>query len=532
MHRSCASCVKKLTVATALFLIPIAVAHAQDTRPLPAVGRPWRIAQVDSAVEASRQAWGIPGIAIAIVHRDSVLLAKGYGVREAGRPERVDAHTLFDAASLTKAFTAAAIGSLVDEGRMRWDDPVRRHLPTLEFSTPTLTAEVTLRDLLSHRAALQSATASWYFTHVDRAEVLRRARFLQPAMPFRTGMLYSNIGYTIAGEAAAAAARSTWETLVRTRLLEPLGMTRTLVSYGAAAPDANVASPHVAMDGAQRAVAREGPARDVIAAAGGIQSSATDLARWMRFQLGDGTFEGRRILSAAALAETHAPQVIVPTTPAFRRARHLRYGAAYGLGWQVWDYRGRPLLWHSGSGDGQFAYMALYPDDSLGIVVLLNSWVLTNTPPVHGMIAGCIADALLALAPPNCVGDAVTLRAGDPARWQETMRTFDAARIPNTSPSRPLSAYAGQYADSLYGPLEVRADGGGLVLRAGPSGETADLEHWHLDTFRVQWRRPLQRMYFMALATFRMDAQGRVVGIQLRMRNDEVTAARVAPAQR
>lgn len=515
--------VKKLTLGASLLVASFVptVAFAQGSTPLR-----WSIVALDSALERARDAWEIPGMAVAIVRGDSVLLAKGYGMRELGKADRVDANTLFDAASLTKSFTSAVAAMLVDEGRMRWDDPVRRHLPRLEFSTPYLTSEVTMRDLLSHRAGLEPANAYWYFTNEPREEVIRRVRFLQPRAAFRTALVYSNVGYTVAGEAVAAAAGVPWATLIRTRLLEPLGMTHTTSSFASAAELPNVASPHAVIDGAQRPIEREGRAREVIGPAGAIQSSAADLARWLRFELSGGVVDGRRIVSEAALRETQSPQVIVPTTPAFRRARNLRFGAAYGMGWQVWDYRGHPMLWHTGSGDGQLAWMSIFPEDSLGIVVLVNSWVMTSVPPAHGIIAGCIADALLALAAPDCVGNARTLRAADVPRWNDELRALEATRLPNTTMSRSIAAYAGTYTDSLYGAFHVRVEDGRLVLQLGDHGETADLTHWQLDTFLMRWRRPFQRMYFTSRLTFVVDADGTVGSLRTRLRNDEVSAGR------
>jgi len=309
-------------------------------------------------------------------------------------------------------------------------------------------------------------------------------------------------------------------------------MTRTVTGYTAAGRMANVASPHAFIDGAQRAIAREGAGRDVTAPAGAVQSSASDMARWLRFQLNGGTFDGKRIISQAALDETHAPQVIVPTTTAFRRARTLKYGAAYGMGWQVWDYRGRPLLWHTGSGDGQLAYMAIYPEDSLGVAVMINSWLTTSAPPVHGLIAGCIADALLASAPPDCIGGARTQRAADSTRSAEAERALVARRIRDTRPSRPLAAYAGSYVDSLYGRIDVRLEKGALVMQVGERGEIADLSHWHLDSYLAEWRRPFQRAYFSTTVTFAFDADGNVSALRVRLRSDDVTAVRAAESPR
>jgi CubicO group peptidase (beta-lactamase class C family) len=524
MTHNMLGCVRRCLVPMLALLAGAALPASAQQR----TAQAWTVARLDSTLEQARVAWDIPGMAVAIVRRDSVLLAKGYGVREMGKPERVDENTLFDAASLTKSFTSAAIAALVDEGRLRWDDPVRRHLPSIEFWSPSMTSEVTLRDLLSHRTGLEPANASWYFTNDPRSDVIRRMRHFRQRAPFRTTLVYSNIGYTVAGEASAAAAGVPWAELIRTRLLVPLGMTRSTASFSEAGRLANVASPHAAIDGVQRAIAREGGGRDVTAPAGAVQSSAADLARWLRFQLGGGTLGGKRIVSDTALAETHAAQVIVPTTPAFRKARALKFGATYGMGWQVWDNRGRPTLWHSGTGDGQMAFMALYPEDSLGVVVLINSWVSTSVPPVHGIIAGCITDALLGLSEPNCIANARTLRATDSARTADAERAFAARRIVSARPSRPLAAYAGVYADSVFGRFTVRLENGSLVMQVAERGEVADLTHWHLDTWLAEWRRPFQRAYFTARVTFAIDGDGAVSGLRARLRNDEVSAARVS----
>ncbi len=328
--------------------------------------------QLASYVESGFREWEVPGAAIAVVKDGQVILAKGYGVRELGKPAPVDADTIFDIASITKSFTAAMIAALVDEHRLSWDEPVHTYLPTLRFRDPYMTANVTLRDLLCHRAAIRNNSA-WYFGRLSSRQLIELFAKLEPQAPFRTQWMYSNIGYQAAAEVAAAAAGSTWEKLVAERVLQPLGMTRSIANFDTAPTLGNYALPHAEIDGTQQPVPRE-VSRMSTAAAGGVQSSARDLATWMLFQLGDGTFQGRRILSPAAMEEMHAPQIFVPTTHEFRTKRQLRFAIGYGFGWQVWDYRGTPLLWHSGSGDGESAYLALLPEHRLGVVVLVNSW--------------------------------------------------------------------------------------------------------------------------------------------------------------
>jgi CubicO group peptidase (beta-lactamase class C family) len=242
--------------------------------------------------------WDLPGAAIAVVKDGRVIVARGYGVLELGKPDRVDADTMFGAASLTKSFTAAAIASLVDDKVLAWDDPVRRHLPALELPDPYLTANVTIRDLLCHRTGIRSTNSAWYFTAITRPQLLAVIKNMPIAAPFRTRLVYSNVGYMIAGETAAVAAHTTWEDLITQRLISPLGLTRTTVDFLAAPAMKHVASGHALFGGVQRVAPREGTPRATTAAAGAVQSSAADLAAWMLFQLGDGSWAGRRIVSA------------------------------------------------------------------------------------------------------------------------------------------------------------------------------------------------------------------------------------------
>ncbi len=281
--------------------------------------------ELDAYIERARSEWDVPGLAIAVVQDGKVVVAKGFGVRTLGKPEAVDEHTMFDLASLSKSFTAAAVATLVDEGKLRWDDPVRQHLPRFELADPYRTQNVTMRDLLAHRTGLEAGNFVFLFTSYDTTEVIRRMRYLKERQPFRTGMLYSNLGYTAAGEAAAAAAGMSWSELVRTRLIEPLGMRESTVSV---AHDLmpNHADGHSWIGDKQVPIRSRKPMN--ILPAAGVNSTASDMAKWLLFQLGDGTWEGKRIISAAAMQEMHEPQVILATTPQMRAARGVDFFAA------------------------------------------------------------------------------------------------------------------------------------------------------------------------------------------------------------
>lgn len=508
--------VRRLALAATVALaLPVPAAAAPDSSAtFPA--------ELDAWVAGVVRDWELPGAAIAVVVEGRLVTARGYGVREQGRPGRVDGNTIFDVASITKSFTAAAIGILVDEGRMAWDDPVRRHLPTLAFPDPYRTENVTVRDLLCHRVGLRPTNRAWYFTAVSRKDLLGLVRLMAEAAPFRTRFSYWNVGYAIAGEAAAAAAGASWEDLVTRRLLVPLGMKRSVVDFAAVSRMENVAVGHAWIDGAQVVIPRE-TNRQSTAPAGVLHASAADLARWMSFHLGDGTFEGRRILKEETLDEMHIAQFVQPARRAFRESRGLRWFPAYGLGWQVFDERGHPLLWHSGNGDGHLAYLALLPEKKLGVVVLVNSMKAGTA------LNGAIATRILRhyLGEPG-KDETAELRA----RWERDQKAVvsadsarDAGRLAGAPPTRALSAYAGRYADDLGLDFEVWLDGPSLRLRYG-GGEGARLEPWHHDVFRVRWENPYHDRILPTFVAFETDPAGLVSGLHSNFWGEQVDARR------
>ena len=455
----------------------------------------------------------IPGLAVAIVRNDSVLVAKGYGVRELGKPGRVDANTIFDAASLTKSFTATLAAILVDRGQLRWDDPVRRYLPDLALPDSTLT----VRDFLSHGTGLESANMAWVLTAVDRAEMLRRARYLRVVTPPRQTMLYNNLGYMIAGEAITSAAGKPYEELLRDLIIKPLGLRRTTSTYEQSARIPNVARSHATIAGRQQPIRRE-TQREVIAAAADVQSSVRDLARWMRLHLNNGVLDGVRYVSDSTMRAMHRLQVVIPTTPAMRAARLVEDTVGgYGLGWQVMDYRSHPLIWHTGGGDGQYAYMALLPRDRLGVVVLVNTW---SVPLIHMAIVNRILDTYLGYEPRDWAAERLARLPAQRAALDSATRAMQAMRTASPSPL-PLAQYASRYDTPLYGPIWVRAESSGLTLQMG-KGQIADLEY-HGGPFYVLWHDPLYREIYGTHVEFTVSGDT-VVGLSMRVNRDDIVA--------
>jgi CubicO group peptidase (beta-lactamase class C family) len=482
--------------------------------------------ELDEYVATAVRDTKIPGLAIAIVKDGKVIVAKGYGVRELGKPELVNEDTIFDAASLSKSFNAAAIASLVDEKKMMWDAPVRRYLPTLEFPDPYLTANVTIRDLLSHRTGMHASNGPAFFASVSRSQLLGLIKNMKVVAPFRTQFIYSNVGVTAAGEAAAVAAGTTWEDLISQRFIIPLGMQRTTPVFSRAPAMGNIASGHafIYSTGKQIVTLREGMQRDVTGPAGAIQSSARDLATWMIFQLGDGTFQGKRILSADALAEMHALQTIIYANEAFRRSRQIGHFGGYCLGWQVYYYRGNRMIWHTGSGDGQAAYMTLLPESRLGVVVLSNSW--KGGTALNIAIASRIVDYYLGLPTTrDYVGEFRESSMRSTQQQMEALRQFEASQIRNTKPTLPLAEYAGVYRDQFGLEVKVWLEGDHLRLQYG-GGEVAEVIHWNYDTFRVRWDNPLHADQRSTLAQFVLSPQGKVSEIQMDFFGDRLIGRR------
>ena len=512
------SCVKKL--ALPLMQRGLLLAVLTGTPRLSAQAPAGFPAELDRYIAKVLADGRIPGLAIAVVRNDSVLVAKGYGVRELGKPGLVDEHTIFDIASIAKSFTATAAAILVDRGKLRWDDPVRRHLPDLVLPTPGLGDSATVRDFLSHRTGLEAANTMWGRTAIDRAEVLRRVRYLRVVAPLRQEMIYSNVGYTVAGEAAAAAAGTSFEALLRDLVIKPLGLRRTTWTYEQSAAMPNIAVSHATFGGRQQTVRRE-TQRLATAPAGAVQSSVHDLTRWMRLHLNLGVLDGARLVSESAMRELQTRQVGIPTTPAMRAARLVEDSAVgYGMGWQVMDYRGHPMRWHSGNGNGQIAYMTLLPRDRLGVVVLVNTWTV---PLIHAALVNRILDTYLGYPPRDWAAETLARVPAVREAEDSSARAITAMRA-DSPPPLPLQAYAGRYDEPLFGPVLVRAGPDGLTLQMG-EGEVADLEFHGAAGFYVRWRDPFVRDYWGTHVTFEAVGDS-VLSLRTRIGRDDFTARR------
>jgi CubicO group peptidase (beta-lactamase class C family) len=478
-------------------------------------------ASLDALVERARREFEIPAVGLAVVKDGRVVVAKGYGLRRLGDPTPADEATLFAIASNTKAFTAAALGLLSEDGTLAWDDPVTRHLPAFQMYDPYVSRELTVRDLLTHRSGLGLGEGDLlYFppsTYTPR-EIVEKVRYLKPASSFRSGYAYDNILYIVAGEVVAAASGTTWEAFVRDRLLRPLGMKDSVPTAAALPPGANLAAPHARVDGAVRPVPPD--AGDNLAAAGGIHSSARDMARWLLALLEAGrpgtSATAPRVLGPALVQEMWTAHTLMPIVdpPAALAALKPRF-LSYGLGVTVRDYHGRKLVTHTGGLAGMVSRVALVPEEALGIVVLTNQ----ESDGGRDAIAFGMLDKFLGAAETDWVGSfREAARAADEHTRDVEMRQA-AARARDSRPSLPLSGYAGRYRDAWYGEAGIQTEAGHLVLRFARSpGLVGDLEHWQYDTFLARWR---DRNVPAAFVTFALRPDGTI---------DQVKLAAVSPA--
>ena len=458
-----------------------------------------RLRELDRYTTQAVRDWNVPGLSVAVVHNGRVVFAKGYGVLDVGRATPVDTQTLFAIGSTTKAMTTMALAMLVDEGKLRWDDPVIKHLPAFQLSDPYVTREVTVRDLVTHRAGLPNADFLWSWNDLPSEEVISRLRLVRPAYSLRSSFIYQNIMYAVAGKVVEAASGMSWADFLRARIFQPLGMTRTVATLAETQRVSNVATPHSSVRDTLRTIGNN-PV-DAVAPAGSVWSSTSDMAKWIRFMLDSGRVAGRRLVQQATFEELVRPQVRVPEGEFYPTAQLTRpHWTTYGLAWFQQDYRGRKVDFHTGSIDGMVAIVGLMLDEGLGVVVLSNA---SQSNLRHALMLKTF-DLFTGAPPRDWSADLRKLYGDLAARGAEQQQRATASRATGTRPSLDLAKYAGTYSDSLYGTRVVTFENG--VLRMRTSGvSTATLSHWQYDTFQA---RPDQPWRGTGMVTFTIGPTG------------------------
>lgn len=475
-----------------------------------------KIAEVDAYAQQVMKDWDQPGMAIAVVRDGKTVFAKGYGVRELNKPEKVDENTVFAIASNSKAFTTAAISILIDEKKIgSWDDKVSKYLPEFQLYSPYVTEELTLRDIVSHRSGLDTFSGDllWYETKYTNQEILNRVKYLKPTRGFRTGFGYQNLMFIAAGRVIEKVSGKTWGDFVEEKILKPLGMKRTTTTIKTL-PN-NAAFPHNESGGKLRVLHRGNV--DGADAAAGLNSSVADLTKWIRLQLGRGEFEGKRIFSEKNSWEMWQPAVLLPISENSAKANPTRHFNTYGLGWNLFDYQGKKIVTHSGGLDGMLSRTVLIPESNVGFVVLTNSEY-----PAFNIMYQKMLDVFTEAPKKDYNAETLKRVADGKKKEAEDAKKLEDSRAKNTKPSLALKDYSGTYTGELYGDATVSEENGRLVLRMLPSPNfVADLEHWHYDTFKIKWRPSVAYDFPAGFVTFNIDKTGKSAEFSIDQPNND-----------
>ena len=462
---------------------------------------------LDAYVTQAMRDWRVPGLAIAVVKDDSVVYARGFGVREIGRPAPVDTHTLFAVASNTKAFTATLLAMLVQQHRLRWDDPVTKYLPWLQLDDPWVTRQLTVRDLVTHHMGYSTWEGDlvWYGSTYPVDTVLHRWRAVPPQSSFRSRFGYSNYGYIAAGRIIEAVTDTSWNDYVRVHLLDPLGMKETTTHVADLANRADVATPHTIRDDSVVTT----PYRPLENAPGAaaLNSNVTDMARWLRFQLRNGNWDGHQLVDSAALAETRTPQTLLRLSSTAHRLWPSTHFSAYGMGWFLRDYKGRLLVMHDGGMDGMLSQSGFLPEEHLGVVILTNY----DDQSLFQALLYRVLDAYLGGSRTDWSRTYLELR-GKP---EERADTSAAA-----APALPLAAYTGTYHNDMLGDATVTLANGSLhIAIAAHPGLEAPLHHADHDAFDAAWT---DRYLGTSTVVFATDSTGTATTLRFAVRPDFV----------
>jgi CubicO group peptidase (beta-lactamase class C family) len=475
----------------------------------------------EQRVETLRKQVGVPGMAVAIVEDGKVTLAKGFGVRKLGVPDAVDADTIFPTGSTGKAFTVADLATLVDQGKIAWDDKVIDHLPGFQMYDAWVTREMTIRDLLVHRSGLGLGAGDLMFvprTNLSRADSVRRLRYIKPATSFRSGFAYDNVLYMVAGQLIESVTGQTWEQYTTEHLFKPAGMLHSTAEEDARFATADRAYPHARMNGGLRGAGDQEvlDEHDELgrnaAPAGGLTVSANDMSRWLRIQLEHGKLidSDARLFSEAAHEQMWKPMVLQPVNP---RPESLKATQpifdTYALGWDVRDYRGAKIVWHGGAVFGFLTAVVLIPEKQIGFSIEINS---EDGEIINGLMFELL-DHYLGAPANDWPAKFIAFKQ---QRVADGVKLFKAtaAKPAKVGPSLSLDHYVGTYTDPWYGNIDVALIKGQLTIdfKSTPRMGGA-LDHWQYDSFVTRFT---DKSIEPAYVTFGLDADGKVARITMK----------------
>jgi len=429
---------------------------------------------IDPFIQSVMKEWKVPGLAIAVIQDGKVILSKGYGYRDAERSLPVTPRTLFAIGSISKSFTVTVLSTLVDQGKLDWDKPVRVSLPDFQLQDAVATEQMTARDLVSHSSGLPRHDAVWYGSSMTRRQMYERLRYLEPSKSFRGGFQYNNLMFMTAGILASQIAGASWEELVRKRIFEPLGMARSNFSVNDSQKADDFALPY----SPEKEKIKRIPFRNIdeVGPAGSINSSVEEMIRYVQLHIDNGRFGESQILTARSAERMQTPQIVTPGTPEYEETGYR----SYGLGLGISTYRGNKTVEHGGGIDGFSASLSFMPNKRMGMIILTNSG---DAATAASIITRNVYDRLLGLDQVDWTDRARKQMAKAKQATEEARKKDASTRKEGTSLSHPIADFAGIYEHPAYGQVRIEVDGSGLK---GTFNQMAfSLKQFHYDIFEI-----------------------------------------------
>lgn len=474
------------------------------------------LTQIENYIEKARKDWGVPGMSVAIVKDGKVFSSRGYGTLKEGGKERVDEQTLFAIASNTKAFISSAIGVLEGEGKMHLNHKVQKYLPDFQLYDAYVSHEATIADLLSHRIGLgtYSGDVIWYKSNFSAREVVGKIRYVPQEYSFRGGYGYSNLMFITAGEVIKEVSGVSWDTFIKDRFLEPLGMNRTITSTNEVESKGNFATPHKPINDMNQAI--EWVNWDNMGAAGGIISSSEDMASWLIFQLNNGIWKNDTILEPSIQNKLWTPHNNYTLSIHSKKNNPGTNFRGYGLGWGTGDYFGNRLITHGGGYDGMYSQVALVPELELGIVILTNTMKGIASP-----LRNYIINAFIEKDVRDWSEEALK-NANKKSGVELNIEAQKEARIADTKPSFELENYAGNYQTTMHGSIYIVLEKDQLHLKFENAPDlSATLEHWHYDTWEIKWDK-IHAWFDFGTIQFHHENKMNVTGFEFDVPNYDI----------
>jgi CubicO group peptidase (beta-lactamase class C family) len=483
---------------------------------LPAYSQPMTQEAIDKLVMNSLRTFDVPGIAVSVIKDGKVVHCKGYGVRSMATGKPVDEHTLFGIASNSKAFTCVALGILVDEGKLKWNDRVIDYIPEFRLYDPYVTHDFRIKDLVTHRSGMGLGAGDLMIwpdgSDFTREDVIKNLRYLKQVSPFRSKYDYDNNLYIVAGEVISRVSGSTWEEFVRTRIMDPLGMKESAPSYNLLADTSNVIAPHGAVDGQVKVIPRT--TGELMNAAGGLYANLNDLNKWVLTLLNKGIYgpDKKQLVSSQVHKDIMTPVTLMPVTTAPPYNSHF---AAYGLGFRLADVKGHLEVSHTGGMAGMVTQILMYPEMNLGIIVLTNQQVTA----AFTAISNQIKDGYLGITGNDwckILGERVAKSNADAEKvvsgvWAEIQKAQSAHPQNQTD----LAKYTGTYRDPWFGEVYIEMKDNKLWFRAQRSPLLyGELFPYKANTFVAKWND--RSMDADAFVMFQTDFEGKPSGIRMK----------------